>query len=74
LSRAPVELSGDAVEVTQRERSEIITSLTSQLRRSLAWDQGKEMAAPARFSVATGVSVVRVPAGRRANNPALRPD
>jgi IS30 family transposase len=74
LSRAHVELSGDAVEVTQRERSEVITSLTSQLRRSLAWDQGKEMAEHARFSVATGAPVVRVLAGRRADNPAPRPD
>ena len=32
-----------------------ITSLPGQLRRSLTGDQGKEMAAHARFSVATGV-------------------
>jgi IS30 family transposase len=34
-----------------------ITSLPGQLRRSLTWDQGKEMAEHARFSVATGVPV-----------------
>jgi IS30 family transposase len=34
-----------------------ITSLPGQLRRSLTWDQGKEMAGHARFSVATGVPV-----------------
>ena len=32
-----------------------ITSLPGQLRRSRTWDQGKEMAGHARFSVATGV-------------------
>src|SRR5262249_4729890 len=34
-----------------------ITALPAQLRRSLTWDQGKEMAEHARFSVATGVPV-----------------
>jgi IS30 family transposase len=34
-----------------------ITELPEQLRRSLTWDQGKEMAQHARFTVATGVPV-----------------
>ena len=34
-----------------------IVELPEQLRRSLTWDQGKEMAAHARFSVHTGVPV-----------------
>ncbi|MGH2599827.1 MAG: IS30 family transposase, partial [Dehalococcoidia bacterium] len=34
-----------------------ILTLPSQLRRSLTWDQGKEMAEHRRFSVATGVQV-----------------
>ena len=34
-----------------------ITTLPARLRRSLTWDQGKEMAGHARFSVATGVPV-----------------
>jgi IS30 family transposase len=34
-----------------------ITRLPDQLRRSLTWDQGKEMAAHSRFSVATGLPV-----------------
>jgi transposase, IS30 family len=34
-----------------------IATLPAQLRRSLTWDQGKEMAEHARFSVATGVPV-----------------
>jgi transposase, IS30 family len=36
---------------------EWITTLPQQLRRSLTWDQGKEMADHARFSVDTGVTV-----------------
>ena len=35
----------------------VITTLPAQLRRSLTWDQGKELAEHARFSVATGVPV-----------------
>ena len=34
-----------------------ITELPEQLRRSITWDHGKEMAQHARFSVATGVPV-----------------
>ena len=34
-----------------------ITALPEQLRRSLTWDQGKEMADHARFTVDTGVAV-----------------
>jgi IS30 family transposase len=34
-----------------------ITSLPAQLRRSLTWDQGKEMADHARFSIDPGVTV-----------------
>jgi IS30 family transposase len=37
--------------------ADAITSLPSQLRRSITWDQGKEMAEHARFSVATSVPV-----------------
>ena len=37
--------------------AEAIATLPEQLRRSLTWDQGKEMAEYARFSVATGVPV-----------------
>ena len=35
-----------------------ITTLPAQLRRSLTWDQGKEMAEHRRFSVETGVEVL----------------
>jgi IS30 family transposase len=34
-----------------------ITTLPVQLRRSLTWDQGKELAAHRRFSVETGVEI-----------------
>jgi IS30 family transposase len=34
-----------------------IVQLPKELRRSLTWDQGKEMAAHARFSIATGLPV-----------------
>ena len=34
-----------------------ITELPEQLRRSLTWDQGKEMADHARFTIKTGVTV-----------------
>jgi IS30 family transposase len=37
--------------------SQAVTTLPVQLRRSLTWDQRKEMAEHARFSVATGVPV-----------------
>ena len=37
--------------------ADAIATLPEQLRRSLTWDQGKEMAEHARFSVATGVPV-----------------
>jgi IS30 family transposase len=37
--------------------AEAIATLPEQLRRSLTWDRGKEMAEHARFSVATGVPV-----------------
>jgi len=37
--------------------AETIATLPEQLRRSLTWDQGKEMAEHARFSVATGVPI-----------------
>src|SRR5207244_4059046 len=34
-----------------------ITELPDQLRRSLTWDQGKEMAQHARFTIASGMPV-----------------
>jgi transposase, IS30 family len=37
--------------------TEHITTLPAQLRRSLAWDQGKEMSGHAAFTIATGIPV-----------------
>jgi IS30 family transposase len=45
-----------AEHVAERIASHIVT-LPGELARSLTWDQGSEMAAHARFSVATGVPV-----------------
>src|SRR6266487_3853342 len=48
---------GHTADVVADALADAITSLPSQLRRSITWDQGKEMAGHARFSVATGVPV-----------------
>jgi IS30 family transposase len=49
--------NGHAADVVADALATKIVELPEQLRRSLTWDQGKEMAAPARFSVKTGVPV-----------------
>ena len=49
--------NGHSADVVADALARHITALPEQLRRSLTWDQGKELAAPARFSVATGVPV-----------------
>jgi IS30 family transposase len=49
--------NGHSADVVADALARHITALPQQLRRSLTWDQGKEMAAHARFSVATGVPV-----------------
>jgi IS30 family transposase len=49
--------NGHAADVVASALAAKITELPEQLRRSLTWDQGKEMAAHARFTVDTGVPV-----------------
>jgi IS30 family transposase len=49
--------NGHAAEVVADALAAKIVDLPEQLRRSLTWDQGKEMAAHAQFSVKTGVPV-----------------
>jgi len=49
--------NGHSADVVADALAQHITALPQQLRRSLTWDQGKEMAAHTRFSVATGVPV-----------------
>jgi transposase, IS30 family len=49
--------NGHSADVVADALARHITALPQQLRRSLTWDQGKEMAAHARFSVATGIPV-----------------
>ena len=48
---------GHRAEAVTDALSQAVTAPPAQLRRSLTWDQGKEMADHARFSVATGVPV-----------------
>jgi IS30 family transposase len=49
--------NGHAADVVADALALKIAELPDQLRRSLTWDQGKEMAAHAKFSVNTGVPV-----------------
>ena len=49
--------NGHAADVVADALAAKIVELPAQLRRSLTWDQGKEMAAHARFSVKTGLPV-----------------
>src|SRR5215467_4510431 len=49
--------NGHAADVVADALAEKIVELPEQLRRSLTWDQGKEMAAHAKFTVKTGVPV-----------------
>jgi IS30 family transposase len=48
---------GHRAELVADALAQNITRLPDQLRKSLTWDQGKEMAAHARFSVETGLPV-----------------
>jgi IS30 family transposase len=48
---------GHSADVVADALAQHITALPEEIRRSLTWDQGKEMAAHARFTIATDVPV-----------------
>jgi len=52
-----VALDNHTVNHVAERLAEAVTRLPDQLRRSLAWDQGKELAAHVEFTVASGVPV-----------------
>ena len=52
-----IKLDNKTAEHVAARISEHITQLPTQLARSLTWDQGKELAEHAAFSVATGIPV-----------------
>jgi transposase, IS30 family len=54
LLHLPHGRGADGVDQAMREA---IKTLPDQLRRSITWDQGKEMAHHARFTIATGIQV-----------------
>jgi IS30 family transposase len=49
--------SGHSAELVRVVLAKKIRSLPTELRRSLTWDQGKEMAEHVRFTVDTGVQI-----------------
>jgi len=50
-------LAGHGAEAVRDEITRVITTLPDQLRRSLTWDQGAEMAQHAQLRIDTGVAV-----------------
>jgi IS30 family transposase len=49
--------NGHAAEAVRQAMTKRIATLPAQLRRSITWDQGKEMAEHVRFTVDTGVQI-----------------
>jgi len=49
--------NGHGAESVRKAMTKRILTLPAQLRRSITWDQGKEMAEHARFTVETGVQI-----------------
>jgi IS30 family transposase len=49
--------NGHGAEAVRKARTERILTLPAQLRRSITWDQGKEMAEHVQFTVDTGVQI-----------------
>jgi IS30 family transposase len=66
LIRLPRERSSEEVLTALKRR---IGTLPTQLCRSLTWDQGKEMAQHARFTIETGLQIYFCVAGSRVQDP-----
>ena len=49
--------NGHGAEAVRKAMTKRILTLPAQLRRSITWDQGKEMAEHVQFTVATGVQI-----------------
>ena len=49
--------NGRSAKGVERAMQQAISTLPEQLRRSITWDQGKEMAHHAQFTIATGIPV-----------------
>ena len=49
--------NGHSAEAVRKAMTKRIATLPAQLRRSITWDQGKEMAEHVRFTVETGVQI-----------------
>ncbi len=49
--------NGHGAEAVRKAMTKRILTLPAQLRRSITWDQGKEMAEHVRFTVETGVQI-----------------
>ncbi len=54
LVRVPYDRAADRVAIVLAQK---MATLPEFFRNSITWDQGKEMAAHARFTVATGIPV-----------------
>lgn len=52
-----IKLEDQTAEHVSGRIAEHVVSLPTQLRRTLTWDQGKELSSHVRFSVATGIAV-----------------
>jgi len=69
LVRVPYDRTADRVAIVLAQK---MATLPGFLRNSITWDQGKEMAAHARFTVATGIPSTSATRTRRGSGAATR--